>query len=123
MELERVKERFFRCSGEDPADAGPRGELCAQLCGECLDRAASLLKGRSARAGEAETAALESWAAAEAFYQLALRDEAVSPESVSADGMRIDMGARSEKARALADEKRREAALVLGEGAFYFGRV
>lgn len=119
LSLEQIKLKFSHYSGEDMEDAGPRGQLCAQLCQDCLGRAESLL-GR-ADLTEAEAAAVESWAAAEAFYQLALADEATGMESVSADGVKLEAGERSRKAKALAGEKRREAAGLLGEEGFYFG--
>ncbi len=97
--------------------------MCAELCGECSSRAESLLEeGRISDAGRTEEL-LESWAAAEAFYQLALTDEASLPESVSADGVQIQWGERSRKAKALAAEKRRNLSSALGEEEFYFGRA
>ncbi len=123
LDLDRIREKFSLYSGEDPAGSGPRERLCAQLCGECADRAAALLEKAGAKAGERGAVALESWAAAEAFYQLALADEAVTPASVSADGVQITQGERSLRAKALAEEKRRAVESLLGEGAFYFGRV
>lgn len=122
LELAAVQEKFSRYSGETPSADDSRGKLCAELCAECAARADALAEnGRSPT--ETEALALESWAAAEAFYQLVLLDEALAPESLSADGVRVDLGARSQKARALAEEKRRGLASLLGEGAFYFGRV
>lgn len=128
LDTEQVKERFHLYSGEDPDGEGQRAELCAQLCGECAEKAGALLGNRRERDDDPEAeerclSALESWAAAEAFYQLVLTDEALSPESVSADGVQIKDGERSRKAKALAEEKRRAAFAALGEGAFYFGQV
>lgn len=127
--LERVKEKFYLYSGEDPAEEGQRAGLCVQLCGECADRVNALLEKRREQspnglaAGEGNLATLESWAAAEAFYQLTLRDRAVSPEVVTADGVRVDAKERAEHAAALAREKSRAAWSLLGEEGFCFERV
>lgn len=123
LSLERVKAGFALYSGEDPEMEDARGKLCAQLCQECLNGIEAKLKGRVVPEGSRDEGALESWAAAQAFYQLALADEAVSPQVVSADGVRVEAGERSEKARVLAAEKEKTARTVLGEGAFYFGRT
>lgn len=123
LDQERVKEKFYLYSGEDPEETGARQSLCGQLCVECASRAETLLAKSGASAQIGDLAALESWAAAEAFYQLALADEASGPESVSADGVKITAGERSRKAGALAAEKRRAAAGLLGEEGFYFGGI
>lgn len=122
LDLEQVKETFFRLSGEDPQAADGRGALCVQLCEESAAQAQRQVK-RGMAGLEPYQAALESWAAAEAFYQLTLADEALTPESVSAGGVLLRQGERSRRARALALEKRRAAAPVLREEGFYFGRV
>lgn len=126
LTLTNVTEKFYLYSGEDPADTGQRAGLCAQLCGECADRVNALLEKRWGQAqeapadGEKYLPALESWAAAEAFYQLALRDRAVSPEVVTADGVRVDAKERAEHAAALAGEKHRAVRPLLGEEGFCF---
>lgn len=121
LDLERVKEIFTLYSGEPTGGEELRPQLCALLCRECALRARRL--SASEIEGEDWKEALENWAAAEAFYQLALSDEANLPESVSADGVEIREGERSRKARALAEEKRRAVRPVLGEEEFYFGRA
>lgn len=123
LDRERVKEKFYLYSGESPEEEDPRAALVAQLCGECAARGDALLESRPESEAEKHLAALESWAAAEAFYQLTLTDEATSPESIAADGVRISEGERSRKAKALAEEKRLAVFPVLGEEAFYFGRA
>lgn len=127
--MENVREKFYLYSGEDPAEEGQRAGLCAQLCGECADRVNALLEKLGEQEPEAPAdgdkylPALESWAAAEAFYQLALRDRAVSPEVVTADGVRVDAKERAEHAAALAREKHRAICPLLGEEGFCFERV
>lgn len=123
LDAERVKTAFALYSGEDLSQEGGRALLCARLCKESVLRAESLLKDCPAEKAERYLPALESWAAAEAFYHLALTDEAGTPERVSADGVEIVEGGRAQKARALAEEKRRAVLPVLGEEAFYFGRA
>ncbi len=123
LDLERIKNTFFLYSGEDPASGGNRAELCGQLCAECAARAEKLLGKAPESEAEACVAALECWAAAEAFYQLALTEEAVTPECVSADGVEIRPGERARKAKALAEEKRRALPAALREEGVYFGRA
>ena len=125
LSLERVKERFALFSGEDPDEETARGRLCAALCEDALargDRAA--IEAHLSRHGiEAPAAAAlaESWCAAEAFYQLALTDEAALPKSLSADGISLDLTGRSEKAKLLRDETLGALGRLLGEEAVYFG--
>ena len=121
LELDRIKAAFYRFSGEDPADSdAERTALCESLCEEALAKAETMMAvGDKSN----EVAAVESWCAAEAFYQLTLIDEALTPDSFSADGVTLGLSGRSEKARALRDEKRAAADCLLGEGAFYFGRA
>lgn len=125
LDLTRVLAKFYKYSGADESDEAS-ADLCNELCTECADRAMALLEKRCA--GEPDSAelekylpALECWAAAEAFYQLTLTDEASAPRSITADGVQITVGERSEKARALAEQKRIALQPIFGEGAFYFG--
>lgn len=120
LDLERVKAKFYLYSGEDSSGEETRKALCGQLCEECAAAVGKLpLK---AEAGE-NGGPLESWAAAEAFYQLALRDRAAAPEIISADGVRVDAQARAENARALAEEKYRAARRLLREEGFWFEHI
>lgn len=114
-ELETVKKLFSYFSGEDPEDETARGALCLHLCEE------SVAPFADCDLPEKAVAAVESWCAAQAFYQLALVDEAAVPESISAEGVRLELAGTAEKARLLRDEKRRIARRLLGEGEFYFG--
>ncbi len=123
LDRERIREKFALYSGEDLTEEGPRAALCAQLCLECAGKAEAMLESSRAEKPERYGEAVESWAAAEAFYQLTLADGAVSPESVSADGVQIKEGERSRRAKALAEEKRKAVLPVFGEEAFYFGRA
>ena len=122
LDRERIKAAFSAYSGETFETEDERSRLCAALCEECAYRAEQMLKNRPEQPEEA-LLPVESWAAAEAFYQLALVDEALTPEKISADGVEISGKNGAQWARALADEKRRAALPVLGEGAFYFGGI
>lgn len=122
LDLERVKAAFSNYSGETLEETGERSRLCASLCEECARRAEQLLAARPDLPAEA-LLPVENWAAAEAFYQLALVDEALTLEKISADGVEISGKNCAERAKKLAEEKRRAALPMLGEGAFYFGRI
>lgn len=128
LDLERIKEKFYRYSGEDSDDV-QRCELCSQLCEECMEWALTLIKQRESDPAAAESefdeyaSSIESWVAAAAFYQLTLSDEATTPKSISADGVQINDGERSAKAKLLAEQKRMAVLPVIGEGAFFFGRA
>lgn len=62
-------------------------------------------------------------AGAEAFYQLLLTEEASAPQSLSVGEVAVSRGAGSERAAALAAEKRRAASPALREEHFFFGAV
>lgn len=125
LDLTAVKAAFGHFSGETADEEGAdREALCAALCTQC----ARQIQGQL-RAGLSETefsqwkSSLEELAGAEAFYQLLLTEEAVTPASLAAGDLKLTEGGRSEKAALLAGEKRRAASPALMETAFYFGSV
>lgn len=121
LDLSRIKEAFRLYSGEDTEDPDDaRALLCASLCADCLADAQAECPQDPAP-GEAGILALERWAAARAFTLLCLLDEASLPGKLTADGLSLEMGSRSQKARELAEEKRRAVCSLLGEEGFYFG--
>lgn len=122
LNLEKVSEKFYRYSGESKEDT-ERAALCAQLCEESAAKIQGTLDACPGADPAPCLGALESWAAAEAFYHLTLADEAAAPESISADGVTVSAGERSKKAKLLLEEKRSAAFPALGEGGFYFGRA
>ena len=67
--------------------------------------------------------ALAELAGAEAFYQLLLAEEAVTPQSLTAGSLKLAGGSNSQKAQRLAAEKRRAVSPALVETDFYFGRM
>lgn len=115
---EMVLDKFSLYSGETEEDAR-RWELCCALCEDCR----KWVEDQVLPGWESIQEQLESLAAAEAFYQLTLVDEALAPASVSAPELKLEMGNRGEKALRLAEEKRKACAGVLREREFYFGRV
>ena len=123
MDRTRVLELLRLYSGEEAGSGGEaRDALCERLCGDCAGWAER--RAREDRPGDQEMApALEALAAAEAFYQLALADEALGIKSLSAPELKLELGRRAENARLLAEEKRRACADVLQEAGFYFGRA
>lgn len=124
MELDREKilEKFYLYSSEDAEDE-ECSVLCSQLCEESAGRIERVLADRRIEEIEPYQNALESWAAAEAFYHLTLTDEAAAPARITADGVTVSAGERSQKAKTLLEEKRRAVIPVLGEGGFYFGKA
>lgn len=120
MELreEQVLEKFQLYSGEEDMEE-KRWALCRALCRECKD----WVEGQARPGVEAGREALEGLAAAEAFYQLALLDEALSPASVAAPEVKLELGERADKALRLAEEKRKACGPLLREQGFYFGRA
>lgn len=120
LEIERVLEKFCRYSGEALTGEDPdREELCRALCGECLEE----VKARGRRRDEGSCRALESLAAAQAFYQLALVDSCGEPESVWSPELKVELGDRVRKAERLREEKRRACGSLIPEEGFYFGRA
>ena len=112
-------------SGEAADETGTQREaLCAALCGQCARQVASLVRGDLSQAAQALwEAPLEELAAAQAFYQLLLTEEAVTPASITAGDLRLAGGSRSEKAAQLVAEKRRAASPALVETDFAFCNI
>lgn len=121
LSLEKVVETFRLYSGEAlDGREEDRDELCRTLCGECLGG----VKGRlREELSEEALSWAEALAAAEAFVQLALLDQAGRPESVSTPELTVRQGDRIKCALALLEEKRRAAAGILREDGFYFGEA
>ena len=121
LDAERIIERFRLFSGEASDGSGPdRDALCRALCGDCARWVEESLREDP---GEEPLPGAEALAAAEAFAQLALADQAGSPESVSTPELKLQQGSRARYAAALAQEKRRAAAHLLREEHFYFGEA
>ena len=106
LDLTAVKTAFAQFSGEAADETGTQREaLCAALCGQCARQVASLARGDLSQAAQALwEAPLEELAAAQAFYQLLLTEEAVTPASITAGDLRLAGGSRSEKAAQLVAE-------------------
>lgn len=121
LSLENVVKTFQLYSGEalDSKDQDRDG-LCQALCKDCLAEVQGRLRPE---AGEGEVPLAETLAAAEAFVQLALLDQAARPESVSTPELQVRQGDRVRYAQALLEEKRRAAAGVLREDGFFFGQA
>ena len=122
MELDReqVLERFLLYSGEDEETASPeRKALWEALC-EGGAKWAEAQAGPGAAGWEESLVGL---AAAQAFYQLLLTEEAVTPASITAGDLRLAGGSRSEKAAQLVAEKRRAASPALVETDFAFCNI
>ena len=106
LDLPAVKTAFAQFSGEAADETGTQREaLCAALCGQCARQVASLVRGDLSQAAQALwEAPLEELAAAQAFYQLLLTEEAVTPASITAGDLRLAGGSRSETAAQLVAE-------------------
>lgn len=120
ISVENVTAVFQRYAGEtlDGTDAS-RDQLCEALCGECAGEVEKrLLPGL-----EEVPKAAEALAAAEAFYQLALLDQAGGPRTVSSPELKIELGNRAEYAALIREEKRRACKGLLQEDGFYFGQA
>lgn len=125
LEITAVYTAFAQFSGEaaDP-EGSQREALCAALCAQCARQVESQVRPELSEEQLALwTGALVQLAAAEAFYQLLLADEALAPQSLTAGDLRLTQGEGSRKAAELAAEKRRAVSRVLGEEDFFFGTV
>lgn len=123
INLENVKAKFKLYSGEamDGTDTARDG-LCGELCEECAELVRLKVKPEVLQAEGTEGAgAIESLAAAEAFYQLAALDSAAVPRSVASSEIKIQPGDRMGSAERLRREKRAACAGLLAEDGFYFG--
>ncbi len=115
---DQVREKFLLYSGESEEDAA-RWALCMALCAECRE----WVGAQAVEGAQGGLERLEALAAAEAFYQLTLVDDVLTPESVSSPELKLDMGRRGEKALRLAQEKKAACTELLRENGFYFGCV
>ena len=121
IDLERVLEKFKLYSGEAMDEGEPRrDELCRALCKECAGWARRLA---DPEAGEERAGDVESLAAAEAFYQLALLDQAAGPQSFSSPELKLELGDRARHAGELRAAKRQACGAVLPAEDFYFGQA
>ena len=120
-----VGQAFAQLSGEQPAEEGTqRQALCARLCAQCARQVgAAVPPGLSQEELSPWQPPLEDLAAAMAFYQLLLAEEALAPQSLSAGGVKITAGGGSGKALGLVAEKRRAVSPLLGEPGFCFCAV
>lgn len=123
LDLAAVKAAFAQYSGETADESGTeRQALCARLCSQCTRQVEGQARpGLSQQEAASWQGALEELAAAEAFYQLLLTEEAVTPQSIAAGDLKLTGGGGSQRARQLALEKRRAASPALEEPDFYFG--
>lgn len=123
LDVTAVKNAFTRFSGESANEEGSERErLCNALCTQCAKQVQGQIRpGLSAEEFEVWKSSLEELAGAEAFYQLLLTEEAVTPATVTAGDLKFSQGSRSEKAAQLAGEKRKAVSVALMETAFYFG--
>lgn len=117
LQEEKVLEKFSLYSGETEEETS-RWALCKGLCEECREWVEN-----EAKEGAQETEGLAALAAAEAFYQLTLLDDVLTPESVSAPELKLELGQRAEKALRLVQEKRDACREALREKGFYFGAM
>ena len=111
-----VLEIFAQLSGESVTGDEPRPALCRALCSQAAEEIAA----RTPDLPEEAASRAARWAAALAYYRLTLADEAAGPGDISADGVTVKAGERSQKALALVREYRRALAAYLGEEGFSF---
>ena len=125
LDLAAVKQEFARFSGEAADEEGTEREaLCAALCAQCAQQVQGQVRPCLTEEELQEwEAGLEVLAAAQAFYQLLLTEEAVTPASITAGDLRLAGGSRSEKAARLVAEKRRAASPALVETDFAFCNI
>lgn len=125
LDLMEVKAAFGYYSGESADEEGTdREALCAALCAQCARQIQGQLRANLTETDFSQwKSSLEELAGAEAFYQLLLTEEAVTPASLTAGDIKLTEGGRSEKASLLVGEKRRAASPALMETAFYFGSI
>ena len=111
--------------GRRPTKPAPSGKPCAPPCA-----ASAPGRWQAWRGEDLSQAAQALWGGApggagggQAFYQLLLTEEAVTPASITAGDLRLAGGSRSEKAAQLVAEKRRAASPALVETDFAFCNI
>ena len=116
MELEKVMERVRLLTEED------REALLMLVCTDAIRK----LEGKIRCTAEERAAfeeALCAAAAAEAMYQIALLDEALSPESITAGDVRAEYKKGSSRALEYCRQCMRQVSPILRDDEFYFGGV
>lgn len=116
MRMQTVLDRLKLLTEDD------REELLYLLCGDAVRMLEGRLNCEASALAEREDA-LCAAAAAYAAYQLALIDEAQTPDSVTAGDVRADFKNGSERALAYYRQCRRAVADILRDDDFYFGGV
>ena len=116
MKLETVLNRLRLLTDDN------REELLLLLASDAVQML-SMRIDPAAEVSDEREGALCAAAAAWAAYQLALLDEAMSPDSVTAGDVRAEFKNGSEKARAYYEQCLRGLSDLLRDDAFYFGGV
>lgn len=125
IDIENVTEKFKLYSGEELDGTEPgRDGLCREICRECAAEVTGRVRPEVMQRNDPDDiGALESLAAAEAFYQLADLDKRTAPLAVSSREMKIELGDRLGAAGRLRDGKRLACVRLLVEYEFYFRAI
>ena len=135
IDIENVTEKFKLYSGEELDGTEPgRDGLCREICRECAAEVTGRVRPEVMQRNDPDDiGALESLAAAEAFYQLADLDQRTAPLAdldqrtaplaVSSREMKIELGDRLGAAGRLRDGKRLACVRLLVEYEFYFRAI
>ena len=125
IDIENVTEKFKLYSGEELDGTEPgRDGLCREICRECAAEVTGRVRPEVMQRNDPDDiGALESLAAAEAFYQLADLDQRTAPLAVSSREMKIELGDRLGAAGRLRDGKRLACMRLLVEYEFYFRAI
>lgn len=122
MDIQRIKKMFFLLSGEkDLSDNPQRALLCDELCKEARITVNSMIRGDLTEGMiEIYQTLLEDLAAAKAFYNLSLIDEALFPEITVSGEIKTETTSKSKKAKEFLAEKEKAAMPLLKEKSFFF---
>ncbi len=118
MDFEKIKDLFFLIGGENLEEMDEeRFSLCTELCEAASDAVKAKIKPGANITEHAKT--LEYAAAYSALSTLLTIDEALMPESISSGEVKLEMGEKVVKIKALYAEKMTEAAAVLKSDFFF----
>ena len=125
MNSEKIEKIFFLLCGEIPEQTEEkRLEIAKMLCRDAQKFVLSALRDDIQEDEiEGNEERLNIFAAASAFYNLMLLDEANLPESITTNEIKVISREKSKKAEAILEEKRSAVAAFFKNKDFYFGAV
>lgn len=123
MDIQRIKKMFFLLSGENDLSEEPqRINLFDELCSAAKKDVNRMIRGDlTEQTIEIYQTLFEDLAAAKAFFNLSLLDEALFTDVTVSGEIKAVCAQKSKKAKEFLAEKEKAAMPLLKEKSFFFG--